>query len=176
METLKPRLADYNQDLSHAQHPSDLISSRFQVGPSTSYLQLISFSMLQRVAVRNLFGYTSQSFDSKQTKMKATFDVLTATASDLQKKLAIGDIRSVEIVELYLAQIEKHNDYLRAVLELSPRAKEFAEELDNERKLGKLRGPLHGIPILLKVAGRYKIAIPEAYLKRIISLSALILA
>ncbi|KAE8443929.1 hypothetical protein EG329_001239 [Mollisiaceae sp. DMI_Dod_QoI] len=82
--------------------------------------------------------------------MKDAFDVLTATASDLQKKLTDGDISSVQIVQQYLAQIEKHNDYLRAVLELSPHAQEIALKLDSERKSGKVRSPLHGIPVLLK--------------------------
>ncbi len=83
--------------------------------------------------------------------MKSSFDILSATAGDLQRMSAVGSIRSVHIVDSYFAQIEKHNDYLHAVLETAPTARAAAEELDQERLKGKVRGPLHGIPVLLKV-------------------------
>ena len=57
------------------------------------------------------------------------------------------------ITELYLARIDALNQQgpeLRAIIETNPQALEIADQLDAERKAGKVRGPLHGIPIALK--------------------------
>lgn len=85
-------------------------------------------------------------------EMKA-INPLETTARDLQSALSSGAITSVEIVNVYLAQIERHNDWLRAVLQVAPKhfLLERAGTLDKERQEGLLRGPLHGIPVLVKV-------------------------
>lgn len=85
------------------------------------------------------------------------FDVLTTTADDLRKLLEQGKISSLQIVESYLSQIEAHNVHgakCRAIISTPPRFQLVARavELDKERKNGKLRSPLHGIPILIKVS------------------------
>ena len=79
-------------------------------------------------------------------------DPLTATAADLQSQLSSGKVNSVELVELYLSEIEKHNDYLKAVISTAPVKDVLAKAraLDEERKSGHVRSPLHGIPILIK--------------------------
>lgn len=64
-------------------------------------------------------------------------------------------ITSVEIVEAYLHQIEQHNRrgrQLRALISVAPRHEllQIAMSLDDERARGKRRGPLHGIPVVLK--------------------------
>lgn len=84
--------------------------------------------------------------------MAPNFDILTATADDLQRELSSGDITSQQLVKIYLSQIERHNDYLKAVISTAPEPLllERAEILDDERQSGKLRSPLHGIPILVK--------------------------
>lgn len=84
--------------------------------------------------------------------MKA-INPLETTARDLQSALSSGAITSVEVVKVYLAQIERHNDWLRAVLQVAPEhfLLERAGTLDKERQEGLLRGPLHGIPVLVKV-------------------------
>jgi amidase len=84
------------------------------------------------------------------------FDVLIATASELQDSLKAGTLTSVEIITTYLAQIEKHNHAgakLNAMITLASRelVLKAAEKLDRERAGGKLRGPLHGLPIIVKV-------------------------
>lgn len=82
------------------------------------------------------------------------FNVLTAEARDLQKWLQSGSLRSVDLVEAYLQQIQKHNAYLHAVISTGPKdlLLRFAQSLDDERLAHKVRSPLHGIPILLKVS------------------------
>lgn len=87
--------------------------------------------------------------------MAPDLDVLTLTAVQLQLLLSIRATTSVEIVQLYLDQIAKHNHAglkLNAVISVADEEAvlEQARRLDAERLSGKLRGPLHGIPILLK--------------------------
>lgn len=86
-------------------------------------------------------------------RINKLFDPLTALLSDVTASLDTGVLRSTEIVELYIAQIEKHNSYLRAVATLAPRSqlREYAEARDQERARGFVRGPLHGVPVLIKV-------------------------
>lgn len=93
---------------------------------------------------------------ASQTRHHRSFDVLRATASDLRDQLEDGSITSLEIIEAYLAQIKLHNHAgakLNAVISMPPRPQllRTAAELDRECKEGKIRGPLHGIPVLVKV-------------------------
>jgi amidase len=72
---------------------------------------------------------------------------------DLQAGLASGKYTARSLVEQYQARIDeldKKGPTLNLVLELNPDALTIADQLDNERKVGKTRGPLHGIPILVK--------------------------
>ena len=73
--------------------------------------------------------------------------------AELQAQLHSGSLTSRSLVKRYLRRIEKldrSGPKLRAVLELNPDALRIAEDLDRERKLKGPRGPLHGIPILIK--------------------------
>jgi amidase len=84
-------------------------------------------------------------------KIADPFDVLMTTATDLQILLQEGKISSVQIVETYQRLIEKYNTKLRAIINIAPNLKDVAQALDDERKEGGYRGPLHGIPIIVKV-------------------------
>jgi amidase len=81
-----------------------------------------------------------------------SFDPLTTTAADLRRLLAAGEITSVQIVQYYLVQIERYNSTLCAVISIAPRelVLNIASARDVERRQGRARGPLHGIPIVLK--------------------------
>ena len=71
----------------------------------------------------------------------------------LQSLLTQGELSSRELTEAYLARtdaLDRQGPALRAVLSLNPRALEAADALDEERREGKLRGPLHGLPVLIK--------------------------
>lgn len=75
------------------------------------------------------------------------------TISELRQKLDSGEITARQLAELYLgriAAIDKNGPHVNSVIELNPDALEIASTLDAERKKKKARGPLHGIPILLK--------------------------
>ena len=75
------------------------------------------------------------------------------TISSLGKKLDSGMYSSEQLVELYLKRIEnidKNGPKLNAIIEINPDAFSIAKQMDNERKARKNRGPLHGIPIVIK--------------------------
>ncbi|MGE3491582.1 MAG: amidase family protein [Vicinamibacterales bacterium] len=80
----------------------------------------------------------------------APFSVVEATIPDMQKAMQDGRVTSRQIVEQYLQRIGLYEDRLNAVMAVNPKALEEADRLDQERKAGKVRGPLHGIPIALK--------------------------
>ena len=75
------------------------------------------------------------------------------TIADLNEKMESGELSARQIAELYLQRIDavdKNGPYINSVIELNPDVLEIAEGLDKERKAGKVRGALHGIPILMK--------------------------
>ena len=83
----------------------------------------------------------------------AAFELDEATIDDLQKWMASGRMTSRSITQLYLNRIgalDRKGPSLRHVIELNPDALSIAASLDRERKAGRVRGPLHGIPVLLK--------------------------
>jgi len=80
----------------------------------------------------------------------APFSVVEATIPEMQKAMQEGRITSRQIVEQYLTRIGLYEDRLNAVMAVNPKALAEADRLDQERKAGKVRGPLHGIPIALK--------------------------
>ncbi len=73
------------------------------------------------------------------------------TVPELQALMAGGQLSSEQLVLSYLTRIQQYDEgRLNAVMELNPAALTIAQELDAERAAGTLRGPLHGIPVLLK--------------------------
>ncbi|KAI1123357.1 amidase signature domain-containing protein [Nemania abortiva] len=79
-------------------------------------------------------------------------DLLSADVRSIQKLLQSGNLSIPGLVDAYLVQVEKYNPRLRALLCTAPRQKllQIAEERERELQVGKSRGPLHGIPIILK--------------------------
>ena len=83
----------------------------------------------------------------------SAFDVTEKTVAQLQEALAGGALNSEQLVKLYLARIaalDKAGPKLNSIIELNPDALTIATALDAERKAKGPRGPLHGIPVLLK--------------------------
>ncbi len=82
-----------------------------------------------------------------------SFEQDEITIDTLQGKMASGELTSEEVTKKYLgriAAIDQAGPALRSVLEVNPDALEIAREMDRERKAGKVRGPLHGIPVMIK--------------------------
>lgn len=81
------------------------------------------------------------------------FELNEATIDELQKKMKDGSQTSRSITELYLKRIEaidKKGPAINSIIELNPDALTQADAMDAERKAGKVRGPMHGIPVLIK--------------------------
>ena len=87
------------------------------------------------------------------TMAVAPFALSEVSISDLQTQMASGKATSRSLCQQYLARIaaiDKAGPALNAIIELNPDALSIADGLDKERKAGKLRGPMHGIPVLIK--------------------------
>ena len=107
------------------------------------YCQIKCMVLLLGLCTLNLTAYA----DSK------AFNLLNASIAELQTALDKGDITSVELVEHYLTRIDAYDQQhtqLNAILRINPKALEQAAALDLERKQKGSRGPLHGIPMVLK--------------------------
>ena len=78
------------------------------------------------------------------------FPFVEASIRQLQTAMAAGQLSAKDLVQGYLSRIQQLNPTLHAVIETNPKAVSIAASLDNERKAGHVRGPLHGIPLLVK--------------------------
>ena len=95
----------------------------------------------------------SNETDKKTKTFTDNFSLNETTIDELQKQMQQGSYTSKQITQLYLNRIEaidKKGPALNAVIEINPDALTIAAQMDKERKDGKVRGPLHGIPVLLK--------------------------
>lgn len=89
----------------------------------------------------------------RQSDIDDKFSLNEITIEELQQKMQKGLLTSVAITNMYLRRIkaiDKNGPKLNAVIELNPHAIKIAESLDKERRAGKQRGPMHGIPVLIK--------------------------
>jgi amidase len=86
------------------------------------------------------------------TAAAAGADIEELTVAQIQAAMASGELSATSLVEEYLARIDQIDvrGGLKSIIELNPDAAAIAKSLDGERKAGHVRGPLHGVPILLK--------------------------
>ena len=78
------------------------------------------------------------------------FDVVEATIPEMQAAMAEGRITSRDLVEAHLLRIAQYEDRVNATIAVNTKALAEADRLDRERAEGRVRGPLHGIPVALK--------------------------
>jgi len=81
------------------------------------------------------------------------FEIEEVTIAGLQAELSAGRMTSVQLTDAYLARIaaiDRAGPKLNALLEVNPDARAIAAERDAERRAGQVRGPLHGIPVVVK--------------------------
>jgi amidase len=81
------------------------------------------------------------------------FKLNEITIDELQQKMSNGEFTSRSITEMYLNRInaiDKNGHHLNSVIELNPDALAIADKMDQERKNNKVRGSMHGIPVLIK--------------------------
>ena len=101
------------------------------------------------IALSGVAACTQQSENPEEPDY-SEFDMNEISIGDLQNKMESGEMTAVQICEKYLERIKLVDLLLKSVIELNPDALEIAKQLDEERKTGKVRGQLHGIPVLLK--------------------------
>ncbi len=88
--------------------------------------------------------------DLNEPSAQQIFDVEEKTILELQEAMKSGKITSRELTQRYLDRIKDIDPGLKSVIELNPDALKIADELDTDRKKGKVRSMMHGIPVLLK--------------------------
>ncbi len=112
-----------------------------------SSLAGISLTTLSQISCNIISNSKSEG------KLQDNFELNELTIHDLQEKVKNGQLTYYAIAQMYLnriREIDKSGPGLNSVIELNPDALSIAESMDNERKKGKSRGLLHGIPILIK--------------------------
>ena len=106
------------------------------------------------LAVSSLFNIVpTKSANAGTVSNNNDFPLDEVTIDALQQAMQTGKYSSRSIAEMYLKQIaaiDKSGPILNAVIELNPDALAIADQMDAERRSGKLRGPMHGIPVLVK--------------------------
>jgi amidase len=120
------------------------------ITPPTPRSTTARLAVLVAVLVTALLAPSSQATSISQP---FPIDLERATIPQLEAALASRTIDSQQLVEAYLERIRALNTAgpgLNAVRALNPDALEQAEQLDRERRQGRVRGPLHGIPVLVK--------------------------
>jgi len=118
--------------------------------------------MKQRTPTRRRFlqtgaGATAFALLAPHTRLRArvdaAFQLEEATLQQLQDAQSSGAQTAQALVEAYLKRIDeldKRGPAINSIIELNPDALDIARQLDAERKAGRVRGPLHGIPVLIK--------------------------
>ena len=119
----------------------------------------LTTSTLATAGLTTLLATSCNTDTPKTTEQPTTGDAIPGfeldetTISELQEKMASGKYTSEQITKLYLDRIEaidKKGPLLNSVIEINPDALMISKAMDDERKAGKTRGPLHGIPVLIK--------------------------
>jgi len=122
-----------------------------------NFLKNGSVAGIAATAITSLAACNTPADNAKITTDKEPdyndFTLNETTIDSLQAKMKSGELTSRSITEMYLKRIDsidKKGPAINAVIELNPDALTIADAMDSERKAGKLRGPLHGIPVLIK--------------------------
>lgn len=88
---------------------------------------------------------------SEQRRKELDAQLLEATVPKMQQLMTSGKLSATELVIYYLDRIQRYDiNQLNSVMELNPDALEIAAKLDAERQAGRVRGTMHGIPVLIK--------------------------
>jgi amidase len=146
--------------LSKVSKKSDLIKNRAVLAngvvPPLARRQFLRTSLLggmSAVVLPAFAGVIVPQVDSVAAPEIEPFDLNEATVADLQKALGSGKLTARALTQKYLSRIEeidKNGPALNSVIEINPDALAIADALDKERKAKGARGPLHGIPVLIK--------------------------
>jgi amidase len=106
--------------------------------------------MVMRVLLIGVVVVTFSYCARPATSDPSRFDIIEATIPQMREAMEQGRLTSRELVEMYLARIGMYQQTLKAAVYVNAHALSEADERDRERAAGRVRGPLHGIPIALK--------------------------
>jgi amidase len=120
---------------------------RTDIDHSITRRKFIGTAALSGAAV---LGGGLTSLISRSVSAAGDFQFVEATIPELQDAMASGQLTSRQLVRGYLDRIQSLNPLLHSVIETNPDAMCIAQQLDEERRSGHIRGPLHGIPVLVK--------------------------
>ena len=124
-----------------------------EMPPRRRFLQTSLFGGVGAAILPALAGARELTDGSTSASQVRPFELDEVTIADLQAGMSSGKFSSRAITEKYLARIEeidRRGPAVNSVLEINPEAHAIAESLDRERQEKKARGPLHGIPVLIK--------------------------
>jgi len=124
-----------------------------EMPPRRRFLQTSLFGGVGAAILPALAGARELTDGSTSASQVRPFELDEVTIADLQAGMSSGKFSSRAITEKYLARIEeidRRDPAVNSVLEINPEAHSIAESLDRERQEKKARGPLHGIPVLIK--------------------------
>ncbi len=115
---------------------------------------LVLVALVAAPVMAGFDGLRAQTPSTARAEAQAgPLSVLDATIPELQAAMDRGELTSVQLVETYLARMEAYDQNgarLNAILRINPGALEEAALRDRERAQGRVRGPLHGIPVIVK--------------------------
>jgi amidase len=123
------------------------------MSPRRRFLQTGLLGGLGAAALPALAGAREKPAKPPAPKETASFELDELTVTDFQSGLTSGKFTARSLTSNYLARIEevdRHGPSLRSVIEMNPDALAIADALDKERAAKGVRGPLHGIPVLIK--------------------------
>lgn len=98
-------------------------------------------------------GIYNETLAAPLNEVFVDFDLNEITIAELQQKMISSNQSAVSLTKMYLKrikEIDKNGPKINAVIEINPDALKIAEAMDKERKAGRIRGQLHGIPVLIK--------------------------
>jgi amidase len=111
------------------------------------------FLLAMLLSSATAFGQTKQSKSKTPPAVvppPPPFNVVEASITDMRNAMQERRVTSRQLVTQYLVRIGMYEDKLHAVMTVNPQALAEADDRDRERAAGRVRGPLHGIPIALK--------------------------
>src|SRR5688500_3133924 len=127
------------------------ILHQLDIGASANGIEFLMLRCLTSLIIAAFAGACAANPVGQAPSSKN--DIVELSAADARDQLAAGTLTARALTQAYLDRIADVDDagpQLNAVIELNPNALVDAEALDAERTAGKLRGPLHGIPVLIK--------------------------
>ncbi|KAK5137022.1 hypothetical protein LTR08_001031 [Meristemomyces frigidus] len=137
-------------------HPTAAIWSLGSIFEGFQYAQSVSLVKNATQTLSTPFPYDFPALNAANTTglfpmpQCHSVTIEEATIDQLQQYLSRGNITSQQLVVCYLQRVWQVDEYTNSVLEVNPDTLQIAAQLDAERKAGHVRGPLHGIPFMVK--------------------------